>query len=168
MLRATYPGLTIDRATFVGRRCAITCSDGSAMELIGTYGWRSAVLKADAGGRLQIGRRYVGPGSMVIAAERVDIGGLCQLAEYVVVRDQDHLEGHIPLDRNEFVTTPVAIGERIWIGAKATILRGVRIGEDAVIGAHALVTRPVPAGERWAGVPAQLLRREPGPSTSAE
>lgn len=134
------------------------------------YVGRSAVLKADAGGRLQIGRSYVGPGSMVIAAERVDIGDLCQLAEYVVVRDHDHLvEGHIPLDRNEFVTTPVAIGDRVWIGAKATILRGVRIGEDAVIGAHALVTRPVPAGERWAGVPAaQLLRREPGPSTSAE
>lgn len=36
VLRATYPELTIDRATFVGRGCAITCSDGSAMELVGS------------------------------------------------------------------------------------------------------------------------------------
>jgi len=158
-----YPGIAIDRETFVASGCVVTCSDESRMELRGAHLARNVVLKADAGGHLRIGRSFVGPGSMVVAAHAVVIGNLCQLAEYVVVRDHDHLaDGMTRLDAQRFVTAPVTIGERVWIGAKATVLRGVEVGDDAVIGAHAVVTRPVPRGERWVGVPARPL---PGPKS---
>lgn len=48
----------------------------------------------------------------------------------------------------------VKIGNRVFIGANATILPGVTIGDDAVIGAGSVVTRDVPAGAVVAGVPA--------------
>lgn len=39
------------------------------------------------------------------------------------------------------------IGDRVMIGANATLLGPLVVGDDAVIGAQALVTRDVPAGQ---------------------
>lgn len=55
-------------------------------------------------------------------------------------------------------TAPVRIGDNAFIGAHATILKGVSIGRGAVIGACSLVTRDVPDGEIWAGNPAIKIR----------
>jgi maltose O-acetyltransferase len=49
------------------------------------------------------------------------------------------------------------IGENVWIGAGAIILKGVQIGTNAVIGAGAVVTHSVGAGEVVAGVPARSI-----------
>ena len=46
-----------------------------------------------------------------------------------------------------------------WIGARATILKGVTIGRGAVIAAGAVVTCDVPEKEVWGGVPARFIRR---------
>ena len=53
----------------------------------------------------------------------------------------------------------VALGDRVWLGQRAMVLKGVRIGDDAVIGAGAVVTRAVPAGCVAAGNPARVVRR---------
>ena len=49
-------------------------------------------------------------------------------------------------------------GDNVWIGAKATILRGVAIGDNAVIGANAVVTKDVPANAVAVGGPARVVR----------
>ena len=53
---------------------------------------------------------------------------------------------------------PVTIGDKVWIGFGASILKGVAIGEGAVIGACAVVTREVPPYAVVAGNPAQVIR----------
>jgi maltose O-acetyltransferase len=52
---------------------------------------------------------------------------------------------------------PVIIGDRVYIGPAATILKGVRIGDDAWIEPGAMVTRDVPAGARMLGNPARNI-----------
>ena len=49
---------------------------------------------------------------------------------------------------------PCVIGNDVWIGAGAQILRGVRIGDGAVIAAGAIVTKDVEPYAVMAGVPA--------------
>ena len=88
--------------------------------------------------------------------EFVMVGGILAavaIGEMVTIRDQDHVD----LVAHTFATAPIEIGERSWIGAKATILRGVSVGAEAVVGAHAVVTREVEAGARVAGVPAEPI-----------
>lgn len=45
-----------------------------------------------------------------------------------------------------------------WIGANATILKGVKIGYGAVVAAGAVVTKDVPSHSIVGGVPARVLK----------
>ncbi|MBF4583827.1 acyltransferase [Curtobacterium sp. VKM Ac-2865] len=64
----------------------------------------------------------------------------------------------------------VTIGERVWIGGRATILPGARIDDDVVIAAGAVVTGHLQSHGVYAGVPARRIRElarptpAPGPS----
>lgn len=56
------------------------------------------------------------------------------------------------------VPTTVTIGDRCWIGARATILPGVTIGAGTTIGAGALVNKDCEPNAVYAGVPARRIR----------
>jgi len=51
----------------------------------------------------------------------------------------------------------VKIGDRVFIGATATVLPGVEIGDDVVIGSGSVVTRSIPSGMLAAGNPARVI-----------
>lgn len=54
---------------------------------------------------------------------------------------------------------PVRIGNDVWIGAGATILRGVTVHDGAIVAAGAVVTRDVAPYSVVGGVPAREIRR---------
>jgi serine O-acetyltransferase len=61
------------------------------------------------------------------------------------------------------------IGDRVFIGAGARVLGGIRIGDDAVIGANAVVLEDVPAGTTVVGVPARpVVRKAIEPAAPAD
>lgn len=56
----------------------------------------------------------------------------------------------------------VEIGPGCWIGARVTILGGVKIGKGCIIGAGSVVKNSIPDWSIAAGVPARVIRkREP-------
>ena len=57
------------------------------------------------------------------------------------------------------VASPVSVGANVWIGTKATVLRGVHIGANAIIGANAVVTTSVEADSIAVGMPARAVKR---------
>jgi len=54
---------------------------------------------------------------------------------------------------------PIIIGNDVWIGEKAIILKSVNIGEGCVVGAGAVVTKDVPAFSVVAGNPAVIIKQ---------
>lgn len=61
---------------------------------------------------------------------------------------------------HEFLNkTRISIGNDVWIGGRAILMRGIHIGDGAVIGAGAVVTRDVEPYTIVAGVPAKPLRK---------
>jgi acetyltransferase-like isoleucine patch superfamily enzyme len=52
----------------------------------------------------------------------------------------------------------ITIEDDVWVGANATILKGVTIGRGAVIAAAAVVTKHVPPFSIVAGTPARVVR----------
>jgi acetyltransferase-like isoleucine patch superfamily enzyme len=109
--------------------------------------WQGALIRIGNG-------TYLNRGTEIVAATEITIGRDCKVAREVIIMDTDQ---HA-LPNSELVAKPVRIGDRVWIGARAIILKGVTIGHDAVIGAGSVVTRDVPAGAVVGGVPARILR----------
>ena len=57
----------------------------------------------------------------------------------------------------EEIRKPVIIEKNVWIGARATILPGVKIREGAVIASGAIVNKDVPEFEIYGGIPAKKI-----------
>lgn len=111
------------------------------------------------GGSLTIGNNvFIGKGVVVVCSDKIEIGNDALIAEYTVIRDQDHCVEERPIRSSGFISTPIYIGDDVWIGAKSTILRGSLIGSGSVIGAHSLVRSQVPAFCLAAGCPAKILK----------
>ena len=51
----------------------------------------------------------------------------------------------------------VVIGNNVYIGQKAMILRGVTIGDNVIIAAGAIVTKDIPSDSVVAGIPARVI-----------
>ncbi|HOF17974.1 MAG TPA: acyltransferase [Phycisphaerae bacterium] len=120
------------------------------------------ILVALAGGEILLGDHTGMSNSTLIAKTRIQLGRHVFLGAGCSIYDTDFHSIHHRdrVQRNANVkTAPVTVGDRVFIGAHAILLKGVTIGDDAVIGAGAVVTKDVPAGEIWGGNPARFLRK---------
>lgn len=91
----------------------------------------------------------------------VTIGNHVNLAQGITVTALNHnfSDAEKRIDEQGVNTTPVVIGDDIWIGANAVILPGVTIGSHSVVAAGSVVTKDVPPHSLVAGVPAKIIRQ---------
>jgi acetyltransferase-like isoleucine patch superfamily enzyme len=144
----------------IERGSRISITDGGTMSVAGGLHLGRDVDVVVKFGSLSMGANcFVGRGSTLVCRDSITIGGDALIAEYVTIRDQDHdYEPEGTSTSGGFVTAPIVVGERVWIGAKATVTRGVTIGDHAVVAANAVVTRDVPRASTVAGVPARVVK----------
>lgn len=111
-------------------------------------------IEIGSGGRLQIGNgTYINRNSLIIAEKEVTIGRDCRISWDVIIMDTDfHAPGTCKSDAR-----PVIIGDGVWIGCRAVLLKGVHVGDYAVIAAGAVVTKDVAPGQMVGGIPARSL-----------
>lgn len=86
----------------------------------------------------------------------VTLGDGCLVGHNVVFATLDHDKR--PGRRGDMTAAPIVVGKDVWIGAHATILKGVTIGDGAIVAAGAVVTRDVPPNTIAAGVPARVVK----------
>ena len=88
------------------------------------------------GGTLTIGHgtNVNGTGTKFLCAQEITIGARCTFSWDVQVLDNDFHA--ITVDGVEQPSAaPVRIGDRVWVGTRAVVLKGVTIGDGAVVAA---------------------------------
>ncbi len=109
-------------------------------------------------GRIQIGDCVLmSPGARLSASDEIVLGNGVMMANGAYITDSDW---HTLYDRTARAPepTPVHIGDNVWLGDHATVLKGVTIGANSVVAAQAVVTRDVPANVVVAGNPARVVK----------
>jgi acetyltransferase-like isoleucine patch superfamily enzyme len=118
------------------------------------------------GGEIRIGSKSVlGEEITFSTYEHISIGRECIIADRVMFIDFDHKIKDVEqaIRKQGVYSKPVRVGNNVWIGYGASILRGVTIGDGAVIGTHAVVTKDVPPNAIVGGVPAKVIRMRDEP-----
>ena len=108
---------------------------------------------------------YLGPYAIILATEsRVFIGNKVLFGPRVTLIGGDHRITDVGrfiydvLDKLPGDDLDIHIEDDVWVGANATILKGVTIGRGAVVAAGALVVKNVPPYAIVGGVPAKVLK----------
>lgn len=94
-----------------------------------------------------------GYGGLIIK-EGVRIGKGCTF----ITSDHLFAQKDIPIYKQGVEGDKIIIMENVWIGANATILKGVKIGEGAIIAAGAVVKDDVPDNTIVGGIPAKPIK----------
>jgi acetyltransferase-like isoleucine patch superfamily enzyme len=142
--RRGYGRLVLGRWVHVGAHTAIRCHEGTLT----------------VGDKAVIGRHV-----SVNCYLDVEIGAAALVADHVYVSDFDHNFADVdrPIKDQGIAKSRVRIGPDVWLGTKATVLRGVAIGRGSVIGANSVVTRDVPPYSVAVGAPAHVVKRRARP-----
>ena len=106
--------------------------------------------------RIEIGSHSgINRRSEICAKTTVHIGEACAVGWDVCITDTDYHEFE-----GAARSAPVHIGDHVWIGSRALIMKGVTIGSGAVIGAGTVVTKDVPPRALVAGPPGVVIRED--------
>lgn len=109
--------------------------------------------------RLHIGERtVVGDRTIINATTDLRIGSWCMIGWECALLDGDfhrieELDGSASP-----ISAPTTVEDRVWLGARVVVLKGVTIGAGTAVGAGSIVSRSLPPGVVAAGSPARPLR----------
>jgi acetyltransferase-like isoleucine patch superfamily enzyme len=160
--------LKLDGFAFIGPGCRLEVGRNAVIEL-GRWSWLGHGCKIRCHeGRVALGAKSVmGQECTISAYQHVSIGRECVIADRVMLIDFDHgvVEVDRPIRLQGIYKRDVRVGNNVWIGYGACILRGVTIGDNAIIGTNSVVTKAVPSNAVAAGAPARVLRMRETPAT---
>jgi acetyltransferase-like isoleucine patch superfamily enzyme len=123
---------------------------------------RSVLVANRPGARLVIGNHVGMSGVVLYCTTNIIIEDHVNLGVGVMVYDTDFhpINAYARRVRGDksVKSAPVRICEDVWVGANATILKGVTIGERSIVAAGAVVIKDVPNDVIVAGVPAKIVK----------
>jgi len=129
---------------------------GAQMVINGDFQmFANSYIRVIENGHLILNGGFINENVQITCASKIIIGQGCAIGRDVIIRDYD---GHNILEPDFEITKPISIGNHVWIGNRAMILKGVAIGDGAIISAGAIVTKDVPPACIVAGIPARVIK----------
>lgn len=107
--------------------------------------------------KLEIGSGFVNSNVKIRCTESIKIGEDVAISHNVTIMDSD---AHEIINEGYKKTKPIVIGNHVWIGSGAMILKGVSIGDGTVIAAGSIVTHDFPNNCIAAGIPAKIIKKD--------
>lgn len=94
-----------------------------------------------------------------LSKEGITVGDNTMIAAQCYLIDCDHgMKLGMPMCQQKQNTSPISIGNDVWLAANVTVLKGSHIADGAVIGAKALVKGEIPPDSIAVGVPAKVIK----------
>jgi acetyltransferase-like isoleucine patch superfamily enzyme len=167
MLKLRYRGrLQTDGLCFICPRVKLEIGRHATLR-VGRWAWIGHGCKIRVHeGEVEIGAKTVmGQECTISAYQHVSIGRECILADRVMLIDFDHgvTEVDRPIRLQGIYKRDVHVGNNVWIGYGACVLRGVRVGDNSVVGTNAVLPSDVPENAVVGGVPARVIRKRGAP-----
>ena len=162
VFRRRNPHIVTEGFVFLGRNVEIYARPGYGRMVIGRWvhiGNGNAIRCHE--GNLRIGDKCVfGNDNTVNCYLDIEFGATTIVADWVYICDFDHVFADVtrPIKDQGIAKSPVRIGRDVWVGTKASVLRGTTVGQGSVIAAHCVVNADVPAYSVAGGVPVRVLR----------
>jgi lipopolysaccharide O-acetyltransferase len=162
--RLCFPGVRVIRYPWYVR--------GSSFIKLGQMFTSGVGIRLDAFGDIKdqivIGANVqVGDYVHIAAIESVQLGKDVLVASRVFISDHDHgsyIGNNVPHPSEKqilkkLISSPVKIGNNVWLGEGVCVLKGVEIGENSIVGAQSVVTKSIPKNSIAVGIPAKVIRR---------
>ncbi len=141
-------------------------------QLLGSHGeglWITAPFFADYGENIHFGNNCeVNANCVFLDCNTITIGNNALIAPAVQIYTAFHplkaAERYGDTSSTDFAfcktqSSPVVIGDNVWIGGGSIIMPGTRIGNDVSIGAGSVVTKDIPDGMLAFGNPCRVIRK---------
>lgn len=114
------------------------------------------------GENITIGDHFYANRNVVICDEApVTIGDYCKFGPGVSLLTPYHPIDPLERATKKEISSPITIGNHVWLGANVTILPGITLGNNVVVGAGSVVTKSYPDNVILVGNPARVLRKIP-------
>ena len=120
---------------------------------------QTMILKPD---NLVIGENSnIGSNSKIFNYSKVSIGDNVDIGTEFYVNTDNHVADDVskPLAYQGYSSKEIIIGSDIWIGARVTLLSGIKIENRIVVAAGSVVNKNLESGFMYAGVPASQKKK---------
>ena len=158
----TRNGVEFQGMVFTGKRVEFHARPNHGRLVIGPWCWIGNDNKLRAHeGQLTLGEKVVmGRDNVINTYLDIEIGATSIIADWVYICDFDHRFDRLdmPIKDQGIVKSPVRLGGDVWIGEKASVLRGVDIGYGSVVASHCLVNQDIPPFSIAVGVPVRIVK----------
>jgi len=101
-------------------------------------------------------RASIGEYSVIRCRDKVKMGHDSCIGRGVYILTASH---NISSPDFEMISSPITIGDDVWIATQSIVCRGVNIGDGSVVGAGALVVKDVEPWTVVGGNPAKFIKK---------
>lgn len=141
----------------VSRRCVFRNTGVITFKGVGFIGQGCSI---DCTGILEFGNQFrITANSVVICKEKIQFGDGVLISWDVQICDSDFHKLYFLPEETFGSTAPISIGSKVWVCAKANIMKGVTVSDNCVIAACSLVLSGEYCGSSLiGGHPAKIIK----------